>query len=162
MIEDVSLSDLVRASSVIAVVAMAAPVSTLSDKHGCGVAIWPLTVVSVLKTDTKAKIAAGNDINVGTNEIALTDCRIRSLPGMLSGASFLAKRYEPSITAPPNHGQFLVFLKPSDTGYYLVVSSAFESILKKPKVVNLVRHTRHDAQQIAPADRGLPAAEFKR
>jgi hypothetical protein len=153
MIEDVSLSDLVRTSSVIAAVTMAAPASTLPDKHGCRITIWHLTVASILKNDTKSKITVGKDINVGADEIALTDCRLRGLPGMLSGASFLAKRYKPSITKPPEHGQFLVFLKPSDTDYYLVVSSAFESVFKKPKVVNLLKHMHHDAQPIAPADR---------
>lgn len=148
-----SISNLVDRSSVIAAVTMAEPAGTSADKHDCQVITWHLTVTSVLKNSAATHIAPGGSIDVLANVIAVTDCTIRSLPGMSSGASFAAERYKPSITAPPKRGRFLVFLVPGDTGYRLAASSAFEAISKKTKVVTLIAGQRHQAQQIAPADR---------
>jgi hypothetical protein len=136
---ELSLEDLVRSASVVAVVSKAQPFEkTTKDKLGCDRVQWHLTVVDILKTHRQGYPEVRSNLEVLSNVTSVRDCTLRD-GWKTTGASFAASRYKPSDPTAITTQQFIIFIAMKDGVLELLSDNAFESINRKTDVESLLR-----------------------
>jgi hypothetical protein len=157
VIHDLALSDLTRASDIIAVVTREGSEVALG-RYGCESQVWRLSIVTLIKSSAQTEAKPGDIFDVRRNVTFYADCVFRE-GWKTTGVSFSASRYKPSVPDAPEQERFIVFLQPGEGGYQLTTDLGFDSVAKLQEVAQIVR--QQVAQQDAPADRreAAPAAE---
>jgi hypothetical protein len=162
---DFNLEPLVARSNVVAIVEKKQPFKVRSRQVAgqCEEMRWPSRVENVLFSQVdfqdipgvalirpskvkreevlKGLVVPGKDIEVLFNEVALEDC-LNRIPNK-SGASFYARRYQPSDPGLVEHSsKFILFLVVRDKALSLTVINAFEPISKQRDVEEAIKKVR--------------------
>jgi hypothetical protein len=150
--EDLSLAELTKASKLIAVVTRATAETSAKGAYGCESLEWRLSVVAILKSSQRADVAPSQTIIVRKNVNSYRDCVLRE-GSTTKGASFSARRYQPSDMDAPEQERFIVFLDSGDPGFELTADLAYESSARRLEIEKLLHVPRGNAiEQTAPTE----------